>query len=447
MRTYLFAILTILFVLNICYADGQTPRLEAIRNPSYGYGIISANLDNGILKVFRINNSSLDLLGTHSGYPSTSDTFTVCFDRTGLYDNKLHVSVVYGSNLVTTDILEVLENGTITVKATKGNTTDALAFSFDFTSGEHGYLSGTYLEDRHIGNGTSLYHMGADYTLTRLKQNWLPSGRTDMDVQQIKFDPTGRYNFYLTMIDSDDNDNKAIIYQLKPNLGWIQLTTAKTLSQCFYKDMCFSRGGSFGEELYVTDRVTNTVMTVDPNGIHEVFASGFNAVESITIDETGEFMYVSDYDGIWQIRIGTIKPGPQIIMQEPKVPYDDVFTGESGVSSVRFLWNEEIQFTNSDVEILNENGESVILSVSGSGSKFMIIAFGDILLNDKYTITIKDTVTSVATNNSIDGDKDGYAGGDAVIILEHRERMDSDNDNNIDLYDLAELAEKWLWVK
>jgi hypothetical protein len=77
----------------------------------------------------------------------------------------------------------------------------------------------------------------------------------------------------------------------------------------------------------------------------------------------------------------------------------------------------------------------------------MIIAFGDILLNDKYTITIKDTVTSVATNNSIDGDKDGYAGGDAVIILEHRERMDSDNDNNIDLYDLAELAEKWLWVK
>ena len=77
----------------------------------------------------------------------------------------------------------------------------------------------------------------------------------------------------------------------------------------------------------------------------------------------------------------------------------------------------------------------------------MIITFAETLLNDRYTITIRDTVTSVATGNPIDGDKDGAAGGDAVIVMEHRERHDSDNDNDIDLTDLSSLAQKWLWQK
>lgn len=469
MRTYFCVILTTIILLNTCQAaptvpggfvinkimdriDGQTPRLEAIRNPEYGFGVIAATADNGILTVLKVSQSSIETVATKSGYPNLSAARTVCFDTTGLYENKLYISVNFDSdgdqNLEKADILQVLENGTINTKATRGSGSDILDFYFDFTSGEQGYLPGAYLEDGHGGNGTSLYHMGIDYTLTCLKQHWLPAGRTDIDVTQIKFDPTGLYGHYLTMTDTDINtDDWTVIYQLLPDLSWRELTAKVRTSVRQYGDMCFNSAGSFGPMLYVTERISDTVMTVDPNGIHETFASGFNAIESITIDETGEFMYVSDHDGIWQIRIETLEPGPQLIMQEPKVPHDDVFTGESGISSVRFLWNEEIQFMNDDVKILNESGNSVLSSVSGSGSQFMIVAFGNTLLNNKYTITIKDTVTSVETSNLIDGDKDGYAGGDAVIVLEHRQRHDSDNDNDIDLLDLAELAEKWLWVK
>ena len=77
----------------------------------------------------------------------------------------------------------------------------------------------------------------------------------------------------------------------------------------------------------------------------------------------------------------------------------------------------------------------------------MIIAFGRTLLDDKYTITIEDTVISVESGNAIEGDEDGFAGGDAVILMEHRERHDSDNDNDIDFSGLADFAEKWLWME
>jgi hypothetical protein len=44
----------------------------------------------------------------------------------------------------------------------------------------------------------------------------------------------------------------------------------------------------------------------------------------------------------------------------------------------------------------------------------------------------------------IDGDDDGRAGGDAVILLEHRRRADFTGDNRIDLADLARFAQAWL---
>jgi len=42
--------------------DGTTPRLEAISNPAYGYGVVAASIDNGILTVKRISYSSVEVL-------------------------------------------------------------------------------------------------------------------------------------------------------------------------------------------------------------------------------------------------------------------------------------------------------------------------------------------------------------------------------------------------
>jgi hypothetical protein len=148
---------------------------------------------------------------------------------------------------------------------------------------------------------------------------------------------------------------------------------------------------------------------------------------------------------------GTIVvPSPplvSLVMQQPKVDPNEVFTRAGGLDSVRFLWSEPIVFSAADLTITNETEGSVPFIVDGNTTQFMDITFDTPLLYDRYVITIHDSVTSAATGAAIDGDNDGFAGGHAVIVMEHRQRHDSDNDNNVDFLDFRDLAHKWLWHK
>lgn len=143
----------------------------------------------------------------------------------------------------------------------------------------------------------------------------------------------------------------------------------------------------------------------------------------------------------------TIPEPVTVLMLEPWVNDDDVHTGDGGVELLRILWSEPVIFDGNDVSIKGEDNVDVPFSISGSNSQFMIIAFGQTLLNDEYTITISDSVQSEETGFVIDGDNDGLPGGDAVLIMEHRQRHDSDNNNDVGLSDFAAFAEKWLWHK
>ena len=112
---------------------------------------------------------------------------------------------------------------------------------------------------------------------------------------------------------------------------------------------------------------------------------------------------------------------------------------------MRLLFNERIVFGNDDVDILDENLGSVAVTTSGSGTPIMTIAFNPVLLHDRYTITVKDTVVGVIGGSPIDGDNDGQPGGDYLFHMEHRDRFDSDADNDVDLVNFAHLAQRWLW--
>jgi hypothetical protein len=139
---------------------------------------------------------------------------------------------------------------------------------------------------------------------------------------------------------------------------------------------------------------------------------------------------------------------PNIItvrMQEPKSAEAGVFTNDTGVLQVRLLFNERIVFGNSDVDVVNENLGTVTATTSGSGTPILTIAFDPVLMHDRYTITVKDTVTGVIGGSPIDGDNDGQPGGDYLFQMEHRERFDSDADNDVDLVNFAHLAQRWLW--
>ena len=143
-------------------------------------------------------------------------------------------------------------------------------------------------------------------------------------------------------------------------------------------------------------------------------------------------------------------PGPVLLMKEPWVTNEGVHVDTDGVGELYLLWSEALDFSAEDVTIVDEedNPVSFDLSVDNNNPWILKITFTDDGLRcDSYMITIADSVVSTAGGVAIDGDADGSAGGDAILIMEHRERHDSDNDNDIDLEDLAELAEKWLWTE
>ena len=134
----------------------------------------------------------------------------------------------------------------------------------------------------------------------------------------------------------------------------------------------------------------------------------------------------------------SLASGPTISMREPWVCPDDVHTGTNGVDSLRLIWSDDITFDANDVTISDEAGGLVPFSVAGSESALMTIAFDDApLFNNKYTITICDSVVSAAGGVPIDGDDNGFTGGDAVLVMEHRDPFDHDRDGDIDLADFA----------
>jgi len=450
-------------------------RLEAIRNPVYGVGVISASIDNritnnGILEVMRISNSTVEIINTETDFDTPSDVGDIRFDTSGLFGDALFVTVWTDSasgdwlQSASTKLMQVSSdsNDIYEVGYYQGTTVpdNRLLFMLDFIADANDYEDGCYLADYALQGGTSFYRLDPNDldTLIDLTGGVLPidpgdpdPNRTDLDPRGMEFDRTGNYNSYLTIADTEsDEDYKSAIYQLNPDFIWSTISGPNSVSGpngINFRDMCYDAGnGRFGGALYVTESTSDSVMIVEPNGKYTVFASGFNGIQSITIDESSGYMYVSDQDAIYKIWA----PGPTIVMQEPKTVNDGVFTDANGVPSVRLLWSDPVTFAEfGDASVTYTEGEFVYdvndPSLSGSGSEIMTITFEEPLQYGEFTITIADTVVSEATGSAIDGDGDGVTGGDAVIVMEHRLREDLDNNNYIDLSDLAGLAEKWLW--
>jgi len=136
--------------------------------------------------------------------------------------------------------------------------------------------------------------------------------------------------------------------------------------------------------------------------------------------------------------------GPQPLMLEPQTLDDDVHTGTMGVPHVRVLWSEPVRFTQADVSIADEDGHPVAFTALGNLSPIVLVFFHQPLLHDRYVVTVADSATGLM-GEPIDGDRDNVAGGKAVIVIEHRKRHDADNNNLIDLEDLANIAAAWLW--
>lgn len=421
--------------------DAQVPQLEAIDDPSYGIGVITAaaNPSTDLVTVRLIQPSgTISPLGI-AGFPANeSPGFRVLRLRLAPpeFDELLHLTVKVGPDGTlsngSTALLTITSNGI--VEQRDMTAIDASGYDFDFGTVDTGTPEAAIIAlDSDNGSGTRLGYWSADYQFTETSLNSVPTGRTDTDVRGLRRDVTGLYGGGLILADSDDNDNFTAIYSLTDieNGGTYNLLTQPVgLGQRLYGDLDIAEAGSFGGVIYITEQVNDEIQQVAPNGTHTTWATDFVGLDSLSIGPDGESMYVADLNGVWLIRPEGNDPGPAIVATDPSVPPGTPMTGDP-VDALRVIFTEPVSFSDTDVTITNAAGQPVAFDASGSGSQFMIIGLAAPLSGDDYTVTLADTITSVATAQPLDGDNDGIAGGDATLTFIHRCLADDNQDGQV----------------
>jgi len=420
--------------------DGTIPQVEAIEDPRYGTGVVTASANAATeLVTFRLVEPSgaIRVIGTET--LSDQDTTFLRVVRVRLAPTEafgalLHASIVVQS-FSKSILLTVDPSASVTRRFESSTGDTALDFDFGSIDGEPALL----LLDGNSNGGSRLAYADEAYAIFQTSTNSVPPGRTDTDAQGLRLDVSGAYGGGLLLADTDDSDLRSAIYELD-DVGaggsYRAIFGPVPWSQRRYGDLDIVDVGSFGSVVYVTETLVDEIQQVAPDGTHTTWATGFAGIDSLSISPDGESMYVADLNGVWLIRPEGAEPGPTVLAQDPSTPGGTPMTGDP-VASGRVIFNEPVSFTDADVTITDRTGTPVAFDASGSGSQFMIIGFAQPLFNDVYTITIADTLTSLATGQPLDGDNDGVAGADAVLTLEHRCAADPANPPFV--YDLSDI--------
>ena len=303
--------------------------MDFIANPEYGTGIMGATIlnaasDDGEVLLWRFSADSEELVARIPA-PLVNAVPTVRFDQTGRFDNKLFVAISAG--LVggrTTRVVIVEPNGQFrdAISIYDGNATQASiefssqpsypagAYLYDADSGEQARQSDVlffrgddaYIYDADIKQVQSFYQMDESFNLHLIASHTIPSGRSDIDPIDMKFDPTGKYGGLLTLSDTDrNNDELSGVYQLQADGAWRTLVTPAPVSEHQFQGISFSNAGPLGSALYVADAVADNIWIVSPKGHIEAFAIGFTNPRRIAIGPEGADMWVADQTGLYRI--------------------------------------------------------------------------------------------------------------------------------------------------
>ncbi|MBS0197446.1 MAG: hypothetical protein JSR77_11875 [Planctomycetes bacterium] len=438
--------------------DNKTPRIEAIRNAAFGTGVVAASVNSGILTVRRLTGAGQSVVATTTVSGSNPSVLDLRFDTTGGFGGDLFVSVESDFGGSRADLFRVSSTGAIANVATWA--TGDIGFTLDFTPAAHGWMAGAYLYDLN-GPPTEYWFLSPAMTRTQLSANTVPPSRTDTDVRGAEFDRTGVFGFQFVLCDNDANNSGInAVYGLNAAGVWSTIVPPVPSNVRYYRDLAISTGGALGQALFLLDAVQDRVYQSDAQGNLSVFASGFtvaaqydaesDGAPSLSVSDDGNTMYVADTNGVYRIRLLGSAPGPTILMREPSLPPGaEAFSNPQGVPFVRVLWSSAIAFSGGDLTVTRaSDGHAVPFAVSGSGSQFMLISFGAPLLNDEYTITIHDTVRSLA-GVPIDGDANGINGGNAVLTYTHHVctpnecPTDFNQDGGIDGSDVQAFFDLW----
>ncbi|MFK7961259.1 MAG: hypothetical protein AB8G96_12135 [Phycisphaerales bacterium] len=447
------------FVADVLVAgqiDGITPRLEAIRNPAYGSGIITAAAIDGIVTVRRITSASIDVLSSFSVGSSDAAVFDAAFDTTGILGGELLISVRTDLEGRST-IFRVAPDGSVQSVGDFGGPTNHLIFLLAPVTGDTALPDGIYLFDASYGpeGASSIWRLNPGGAAQELAFNSVvddPAGRIDMDIRGLSHDAAGQFGGGLVVCDADANNSATSgIYTLDDQLQWDAIIGPQPVDDAYFRDLEIAFGGALGDGAFVVDGTSDTIDIVGPDGSRTVFASGFEfssqyvfapgGAASLTIDPSGDVLYAADDAGIHRIRVAGDEPGPQIVATEPRREVVHVDSG--GLTVFRLIWSEPIEFAAGDIVVTDATGAALDASVTGSGTAFTLVSLAAPLQNGELFLTVEDAARSVANDRPVDGDADGVAGGDASLRFRHECRADIDGSGEISLGDLLSVLAAW----
>ena len=287
------------------WSRSEPVAMDLITNHEYGTGIIGATIlnaasDDGEVLLWRYSADSEKLVARIPA-ELVNAVPTVRFDQTGLFGNKLFVTINAGPDgRRKTRVVIVEPNGEFrdAINIYDENSTQA---SIEFIN-QPNYPAGAYIYDADIGQGQSFYLLDESFNLHLIAPHTLPSSRSDIDPMDLKFDPTGKYGGLLTLSDTDLNHQELSgLYQLQANGEWHTLVSPAPVSERQFQGIAFSNAGPLGSALYVADAVADNIWIASPKGHIEAFAIGFANPRRVAIGPEGADMWVTDQTGLYRI--------------------------------------------------------------------------------------------------------------------------------------------------
>lgn len=283
------------------WAEATPQVITAIVDSAYGSGVIGASAEGGTLCVWRFPESGRTDTLAVVNLPEARRVLSARFAPSDVYNGELILAVIKTGD-PKTYVMSVGSGGSVAervqIDEPGGYRVNA---RLETSAGVCGYQPGAYLYDCDSNGGQQFTHMDSEFALHVVDPDAIPAGRTDLDLWDMAFDPTGSWGGQLVVADCDDTDGLSALYSVSSSGAWAELTSPVSYLERCFKGLAFSAGGEFGDTLYVADGVGEAILTVGDSGAVDVFSSGFEAVACVAISADGSDMWISDDNGIHHV--------------------------------------------------------------------------------------------------------------------------------------------------